>query len=141
MELYVTLLYISKFPVNVLPYFHNLKNKKETEKKVSPRNMGEDKDTKNWKEKKKCVWNDCLDQVFFKCLESITHSLLWRCLWNHNNKVELSTGTVSMTTSAKEDVQLGRVANTEHRTVKSGVDHHVTFSDLFNVLSFSAQEL
>ena len=46
-----------------------------------------------------------------------------------------------MTTPAKEDVQLGRVANTEHRTVKSGVDHHVTFSDLFNVLSFSAQEL
>ena len=46
-------------------YFHNLKNKKETEKKISPRNMGEDKDTKNWKEKKKCVWNDCVDQVFF----------------------------------------------------------------------------
>ena len=53
MKLYVTLLYISKFPVNVSSYFHNLKNKKETEKKISPRNMGEDKDTKNWKEKKK----------------------------------------------------------------------------------------
>ena len=46
-----------------------------------------------------------------------------------------------MASSAKEDVRLGRVANTGHRTVKSGVDHHVTFSDLFNVLSFSAQEL
>ena len=40
MELYVTLLYISKFPVNVLPYFHNLKNKKETEKKSLPKEHG-----------------------------------------------------------------------------------------------------
>ena len=33
MELYVTLFYVSKYPVNVLSHFSNLKNKKENRPK------------------------------------------------------------------------------------------------------------
>ena len=103
--------------------------------------MGEDKDTKNWKEKKSVSEMTVLIKYFFKCLDSITHALLGRSLWNHNNVVELSTGIRSVATPAKEDMWLGCAANAEHRTVKFGADRHITFSDLFNVLSFSAQEL
>ena len=45
-----------------------------------------------------------LIKYFFKCLDSITHALLGRSLWNHNNVVELSTGIRSVATPAKEDM-------------------------------------
>ena len=105
MKLYVTLLYISKFPVNVLSYFHNLKNKKETEKKKSPQGTWEKIKTLKIERKKKNVSAmTVLIKYFFKCLESITHALLGRSLWNHNNMVELSTGIMSVATPATEDV-------------------------------------